>query len=60
MLLVRDVELLSRGRYGVFRDGTVLHVPGEVAVTVHRHWSQSGGEMEGQRRSGGDVGDAGV
>lgn len=60
MLLIRDVELLSWGRYGVFRDRTVLHVPGEVAVTVHGHWSESGGEMEGQRRSGGDVGDAGV
>lgn len=60
MLPIRDVELLSWGRYGIFRDGTVLHVPGEVAVTVHGHRSESGGEMEGQRRSGGDVGDAGV
>lgn len=29
-------------------------------MTVDRHRSQSGGEMERQRASGGDVGDAGV
>lgn len=60
MVLVWTVELLCRRWYGVFRDGSVLHVPGEVAVAVHGNRSESGGEMEGQRRPGGDVGDAGV
>lgn len=60
MLRVWNLELLCRWRYRVFRDGTVLHVPGEVAVTIDGYRSKSGGEMEGQRASGGDVGDAGV
>lgn len=59
-LLVWNMELLCRRRCRVFWDGTVLHVPGEVAVTVDGYRSKSGGEMEGQRASGGDVGDAGV
>lgn len=60
MLLVRDVELLSRWRYGVLRHRAVLHVPGEVPVAVDRHRPQPRGEVEGQRSSGRDVGDAGV
>lgn len=60
MLLVRNVKLLSRRRYGVLGDRAVLHVPGQVPVTVHRHRSQPGGEVEGQRCSGSDIGDTGV
>lgn len=59
-LLVWNLDFLCRWGYGVFRDGTILHVTGEVAVTVDGYRTESGGEMEGQWASGGDIGDAGV
>lgn len=60
MLFFWNVELLSRRRYRVLRDGAILHVPREVPVPVHRHRPQPRREVEGQRSSGSDVGNTGV
>lgn len=60
VLLIGDVQLLAGQRHRVLRDRAVLHVAGEVPVAVDRHRPQPRGEVEGQRRPGSNVGDAGV
>lgn len=54
------MEVLTRGRDGVLRDGAVFHVTWKVPMAIDGDGPQAGAEMQGQGASCGHVSDAGV